>query len=117
MSQITALWVLGQVDGTLPNGYTDAQKRHWLTQAEGFCALEMGASAPAALEDDTVLTAQMPYDGLYCRYVEAQIHYANGEMSRYNNAMAAWNELFLSWRDYLARGGAQPRKVTALKLC
>ncbi|MBE6918717.1 MAG: hypothetical protein E7469_03410 [Ruminococcaceae bacterium] len=117
MSQITALWVLGQVDDTLPNGYSDAQKRHWLAQAEGFCALEAGGSAPANLADDAVLTAQMPYDGLYCRYVEAQIHYHNGEMSRYNNAMAAWNELFLSWRDYRARGGAAPARAAALKLC
>ena len=117
MSQVTARWVLGEVDDLLPNGYTDAQKRHWLQQAEAFCALEVGAKAPDALRDDTILTVEMPYDGLYCRYVEAQIHYANGEMSRYNNAMAAWNELFLAWRDYRARGGAAARRVRALKLC
>ena len=117
MSQMTAMWVLSQVDSTLPNGYSDAQKRHWLTQAEGFCALERGAQAPITLEDDTLLTVQPPYDGLYCRYVEAQIHFANGEMSRYNNAMAAWNELFLSWRDYCARGGAQPKRAGVLKFC
>ena len=45
MSQITALWVLGQVDDTLPNGYSDAQKRHWLAQAEGFCAYLSGKTA------------------------------------------------------------------------
>lgn len=116
MSQVTALWVLGEVDNLLPNGYTDAQKRHWLQQAEAFCALEVGAKVPQTLRDDTILTAEMPYDGLYCRYVEAQIHYANGEMSRYNNAMAVWNELFLAWRDYQARGGAETRRVRALKL-
>lgn len=116
MSQVTALWVLGEVDNLLPNGYTDAQKRHWLQQAEAFCALEVGGEVPHTLRDDTILTAEMPYDGLYCRYVEAQIHYANGEMSRYNNAMAAWNELFLAWRDYQARGGAAPKRVSALKL-
>ena len=116
MSQVTALWVLGEVDNLLPNGYTDAQKRHWLQQAEAFCALEVGGKVPHTLRDDTILTAEMPYDGLYCRYVEAQIHYANGEMSRYNNAMAAWNELFLAWRDYQARGGAAPQRVSALQL-
>ena len=115
MSQVTALWVIGQVDSLLPNSYSDAQKRHWLCQAEGFCALEVGKAAPHTLREDTILTAEMPYDGLYCRYVEAQIHYANGEMSRYNNAMAAWNELFLSWRDYCARGGAQPKRAGVLK--
>ena len=92
MSQVTALWVLTQVDDLVPNGCSDEQKRHWLHQAECFAALD-------------------------CRYVEAQIHYANGEMSRYNNAMAAWNELFLAWRDWLGRGGGEKTSAAALKLC
>ena len=117
MSQVTALWVLTQVDDLTPNGCSDEQKRHWLHQAECFAALEAGEKAPGRLDDDTLLTVPVPYDGLYCRYVEAQIHFANGEMSRYNNAMAAWNELFLSWRDFLARGGANRPAAAALKLC
>ncbi len=116
MSQVTARWVIAQVDDLLPNGFSDEQKRHWLAQAEGFCALERGKAAPTNLSDDTILTAEMPYDGLYCRYVEAQIHYHNGELQRYNNAMAAWNELFLAWRDWQGRGGSAPRRVRALKL-
>ena len=49
--------------------------------------------------------------------MEAQIHFANREMERYNNAMTAWNELFLSWRDYHGRGGAKAKRAAALKLC
>ena len=116
MSQVTARWVIAQVDELLPSGYSDEQKLHWLAQAEGFCALELGRGVPAALTDETVMAVEMPYDGLYCRYVEAQIHYHNGELQRYNNAMAAWNELFLAWRDWQARGGSAPRRVRALKL-
>ena len=88
MCQVTARWVIWQVDELLPSGYSDEQKLHWLAQAEGFCALELGREVPAALRDDTVLAVEMPYDSLYCRYVEAQIHYHNGELQRYNNAMA-----------------------------
>ena len=117
MSQVTALWVLTQVDDLVPNGCSDEQKRHWLHQAECFAALERGEAAPSRLADDALLTVQMPYDGLYCRYVEAQIHFANREMERYNNAMTAWNELFLSWRDYHGRGGAKAKRAAALKLC
>ena len=117
MSQVTALWVLTQVDDLVPNGCSDEQKRHWLCQAESFAALECGAQAPHRLDDDTLLTEPLPFDGLYCRFVEAQIHYANGEMSRYNNAMAAWNELFLAWRDWLGRGGGEKKSAAALKLC
>lgn len=117
MSQVTALWVLTQVDDLVPNGCSDEQKRHWLCQAESFAALERGEAAPSRLADDDLLTVQVPFDGLYCRYVEAQIHYANGEMSRYNNAMAAWNELFLNWRDWLSRGGGEKTSAAALKLC
>ena len=116
MSQVTARWVLSQVDDLAPGGFSDEQKLHWLAQAEGFCALELGKKAPTVLCDNTVLTVEMPYDGLYCRYVEAQIHYHNGELQRYNNAMAAWNELFLSWRDWVSRGGHAPKRAAALKL-
>lgn len=43
---------------------------------------------PEDTGEDTVLLVQPPYDELYRHYVEAQIHYANGEMERYNNACA-----------------------------
>ena len=117
MSRVTVGWVLSQVDDLLPNGYTDEQKRHWLLQAECFAALELGAPLPQQLDDGDELLVELPFDGLYSRYVEAQIHFTTGEMERYNNAMAAWNELFLGWRDYHGRGGAGAKRAAALKLC
>ena len=116
MSHVTVGWVLSQVDDLLPNSCTDEQKRHWLRQAECFAALELGAALPGRLDDGDELLIGLPYDGLYSRYVEAQIHYHNGELQRYNNAMAAWNELFLAWRDWVSRGGHAPKRATALKL-
>ena len=117
MSHVTAGWVLAKVDALTPNPYTEAEKRHWLLQAECFAALELGAALPGSLDDGDELLIELPYDGLYSRYVEAQIHFAAGEMERYNNAMTAWNELFLSWRDYHGRGGAKAKRAAALKLC
>lgn len=118
MSQVNAKWVLDEVDRTFPNSCTAAEKRHWLAQAEAFAAHAVGLSAPTEpMGDDTRLMVPVPYNNLYCRYVEAQMAYALGEMSRYNNAVAAWNELLLTWRDHCARGGETPQRVTALKLC
>ena len=115
MSHVTAGWVLAKVDALTPNPYTEAEKRHWLLQAECFAAQTIGFPPPEGpLEDGQMLLAPVPYDGLYLRYIEAQIHYAGGEMTRYNNAITAWNELLLTWRDVCQR---RDDRAKALKLC
>ena len=119
MGQMTAGQVLAQVDDLLPNSYPGEQKRRWLRQAEGFVLEEVvraheGGEAEV-LPDE--LAAPAPYDGLYRHYVEAQIHYANGELERYNNAMALWNNGLMTLRDYWCREHLPRRQVQALRLC
>jgi len=63
-----------------------------------------------------VLTAPVPYDEMYRHYVEAQIHYANGETARYNSAGSLWNNAFLTYRDYCARTETPPA-CPVLRLC
>lgn len=111
MSKLTVDEVLQQVDSLLPNQYSEEQKRHWIAQAEGFVA-ELTDTA-----EEGVLTAPAPYCELYRHYVEAQIHYANAETERFNNAMALWNSLLLAYHSHLARSGALRGTATALKLC
>lgn len=106
MADITVSAVLAQVDALLPNGYTTEEKRRWLTQAEGFVRAEvfgMDASAMDMLGESDTLCAPAPHQELYRHYVEAQIHYANGEMTRYNNAAAMWNNALMTLRDYVCR--------------
>ena len=69
------------------------------------------AGALPEVTEDYVLTAEAPYDQMYRYYVEAQIHYANGEMTRYNNAAAAWNNALLTYRDYYTRTHLPARAV------
>lgn len=110
--------VLEQVDNLLPNQYSAVQKRRWIAQAEGFVAVEiLGEAAPETVTDDTVLVVEPPYDELYRHYVEAQIHYANGEIERYSNAAAAWNSSFFGYRDLYTRTHPPKAAVKALKLC
>ena len=121
----TVKQVLEQVDAMLPNQYTTAEKRRWLLQAEGFVVREVhqphagGEETEVPPEDtgeDTVLLVQPPYDELYRHYVEAQIHYANGETARYNSAGSLWNNAFLTYRDYCARTETPPA-CPVLRLC
>ena len=89
------------------------------TMPEGFVLREIRRETGAlpALADDTPLTVAPPYDELYRHYVEAQIHYCNGETARYNSAAANWNNGLLTYRDYVCRTAAPVQGVRALRLC
>ena len=119
MANITPAQVLEQVDALTPNQYARAEKLRWLAQAEGFVLREIRRETGAlpALADDTPLTVAPPYDELYRYYVEAQIHYANGEMNRYNNACTAWNNALLTYRDCYCRSHLPRQHAKALHLC
>ena len=111
--------VLARVDALLPNGYTEAEKLGWLAQAEGFVLREIRGAEGALPEmaKETELTAEIPYDEMYRFYVEAQVHYANGETARYNNAVSLWNNGFLTYRDYYCRREMPEGQAKALRLC
>ena len=111
--------VLARVDALLPNGYSEAEKLRWLAQAEGFVLREIrGAEGVLpAVTAESELTAETPYDEMYRYYVEAQVHYANGETARYNNAVSLWNNGFLTYRDSCCRREMPERQAKALRLC
>lgn len=121
MANLTAAQALEQVDSLLPNQYGPGQKSRWLAQAEGFVIREIlipcgdERPVPETLAGDTELLVPPPYDELYRHYVESQIHYANGETDRYNNAATAWNNGLLTYRDYYFRTH-MPMGVKALRL-
>ena len=119
MSRLTAGRMLGRVDALLPNQYSREEKMRWLAEAEGFVLREIRHETGElpALADDTPLTVEPLYDELYRHYVEAQIHYCNGETARYNSAAANWNNGLLTYRDYVCRTAAPVQGVRALKLC
>ena len=116
MSELTVQAALAQVDALLPNGYSEEEKLRWLLQAEGFVRAEVyGLDGAVSLTGADTLTAPAPYDALYRHYVEAQIHYCNGEMNRYNNAAAMWNNGLVTLRDAVNRKGSGKQGTAALK--
>ncbi len=118
MAKVTAKQVLDRVDALASNGYERGEKLRWLAQAEGFVLREIGHQTGELpdMTETTVLTAPVPYDEMYRHYVEAQIHYANGETARYNSAGSLWNNAFLTYRDYCARTETPPA-CPVLRLC
>ena len=54
-------------------------------------------------EPDRLLLVPSPYDEMYLRYLEAQIHYRNGEFTRYNNAISLFNAIFEAYAAHYTR--------------
>ncbi len=110
------------VDGIEPNAYTDGQKTAWVGECEGMVHTEVllrpvTAFVPLDYETDKndTLTALPPHDRIYRDYLQARIHFANGEYDRYQNAMAVFNSEwgeFVRWfaRTYDPAGGYVRRR-------
>lgn len=52
---------------------------------------------------DTELLAPAPYSKMYVQWLEAQMHYANGEYDRYNNAMMMFNQYYSDYSAFCLR--------------
>ncbi|MGM9605296.1 MAG: hypothetical protein ACI3XG_09540 [Faecousia sp.] len=105
---MTAQDVINWVDGKKHNVCSQEDKLFWLSQVEKMaaqllarCGLEPGETV---VEPETVLSVPAPYDGLYLRWLEAQIDYTNQEYLKYNNAMALFTALWQEYANQVRRG-------------
>lgn len=105
---------IAKVDALKPNTYKPEEKVSWLSTLDWMIKREiLDVSAVNPSEDfngydcntplDTVLIAQAPYDELYIRYLEAQIDYYNGELTRYANSMSMFNSLYNGYTKWYGR--------------
>lgn len=90
---------INYIDSIEPNAYTAAQKAGWLSECEGkvytsLFLVQPYEFTPVTASDSRTLALPAPYDRMYPRYLQAMIHYANGEYDRYANSMAAFNEVW-----------------------
>ena len=124
MGELTAGQVLAQVDSLLPNAYTREEKLRWLLQAESTVLREIVGPVtreelpvPSELTESSVLTAGAPYDALYGLYVQAHIHYADGDTVRCGNAMNLWNRTVAAMQAALLREKGQTQAAGSLRFC
>lgn len=103
---------INSIDELMHNTYTQENKVTWLSRVDtmvkklvidthdgGEDVSFSGYNEDTDLE--TVLLIPEPYDEAYLRWMEAQIHYHNGEYDKYNNAVVMFNTAFDAYKsDY-----------------
>lgn len=111
-----------RLDALIFNTYSNDDKVRWLsgldtaikqqiidTHEGGQNVIFNGytPSTPA----DTVLLVPAPYDEVYLRWMEAQIHYHNGEYDKYNAAIILYNTSFDAYANLYNKNHMPIRKV------
>lgn len=118
---MTVAEALLQIDALMPNAYSDAQKRRWLSEIEGIVADEifsaMGGFSPYTEDDgEKELAVPEPYCDLYLKYMQAQMEFYHGDFERYNNAMAMFNVLYSAFAASHIRSAAQTAQTAHISL-
>ena len=103
-----------QVDTGLNNTYTQKEKIGWLSLLDQRVKLQIIDTHEGAenvifngydesTDKATMLLVPAPFDEIYLRWLESQIHYRNQEEDRCNNATDAFNVLWAEFRNYYNR--------------
>ena len=108
---MTILQAINRTDGLIHNAYSQEEKVRWLSLVDASVKEQLIDTHEDSPEDrfegygpgtplDTVLLVPEPYSDLYIRWLEAQIHYYNGEYGRYNAALSMYNAAFGAYANY-----------------
>lgn len=105
---------ISRVDALLHNTYSTVDKVRWLSDLDGMVKLEIidthaggeniqfgGYDVQTDMDKELLVPA--PYDKIYLRWLEAQIHKHNDENKQYNNAIVLYNGEWQSFADYYNR--------------
>ena len=103
--------VLTQVNANLVNTYSQKEKIAWLSLLDQRVKIKIIDTHEGAenvkfngYDEDTDLDTELlvpaPFDEMYLRWMESQIHYRNQEEDRCNNATDAFDVLWAEFRNY-----------------
>lgn len=105
---MTILQAIEGIDELMHNTYTQEQKVKWLSQLDSMVReqlIDTHENPPEVIFEgyapDTPMGTQLlipePYDEAYLRWLEAQIHYHNGEYGKYNQALQQHKAVFSAY--------------------
>lgn len=105
---------INRLDALKSNTYTQSEKIEWLSRLDSMVKRQIldaydGSSAVSFsgytedTDPQTELLVPAPFDEIYLRWLEAQIHYHNGEYDKYNNAIMMFNTSFEAYADWYNR--------------
>ena len=111
---MTISQAIDRTDGLIHNTYSQEEKVQWLSMVDSSVKdqlIDTHEDPPGAafagydpgISLETVLLVPEPYSDLYIRWLEAQIHYYNGEYGKYNQAMAMYNAAFEAYVNHYNR--------------
>lgn len=102
-----------KVDALKPNNYSQEDKIKWLSTLDGVIKREIIDTHEGAGDIvfngydisslETELLVPAPYDDIYIKWLEAQIHYNNSEIGKYNNSMTMYNSTYSTYERYYNR--------------
>ena len=103
-----------RLDSLIFNTYSQLDKVKWLSNLDGMVKTHIidthegsegvhftGYDDSTDLETELLVAA--PHDEMYLRWMEAQIHYHNGEYDKYNNAIIMFNTDYEAYQAYYTR--------------
>lgn len=104
---------ISKIDSLMHNTYTSGEKTEWLSALDGDVKRLVidthegdGVTFVGYTENtdgETVLLIPAPFDQAYLFWLEAHIHYYNGEYSKYNNALERYNERYQAFASEYTR--------------
>lgn len=110
---MTIIEAINRNDALMHNTYTQTDKVAWLSRLDSMVKKHIidtheGDEVTFTGYDDTTdinteLLIPAPYDECYLRWLEAQIHYTNGEYEKYNNAIDMFNTAYKGYQNYYNR--------------
>lgn len=110
---MTIMEAINTTDNLKHNTYTYDDKVKWLARLDGRVKREILDTHEGRkhhfwpYDNETDPSAELlipePFDEIYLRWLEAQIDYANGEYSKYNNSIDVFNALWQNYVNYYNR--------------
>lgn len=111
---MTIIEAINRIDKLLHNTYSQEDKITWLSRVDHMVYNHIVKTHEGAervsffgynetTDIDTMLLVPEPYSEVYIRWLEAQIHYANGEYGKYNNAIIQFNTEYEAYSNYYNR--------------
>ena len=108
---MTLLQAIDGIDELMHNTYSQEQKVKWLSFLDAIVkeqVIDTHEHPPEVIFGgytpdtpmDTVLLIPEPYDECYYRWLEAQIHYHNGEFGKYNQALQQYKAVFSAFINH-----------------
>lgn len=105
---------INRFDSLIHNTYSQEDKLAWLSRVDGMVYNHIimthegheGVSFPDytdTIDLETELLIPEPYSDTYLYWLEAQVHYYNGEYHKYNNAIVQFNTEYEAYADYYNR--------------